>query len=278
MTTIKSAVQLAGTKISHVTDMPLLEAEILLTYLLNVPRSFLYAHAEDQLEVSIEQRFNQLIIHRAQGTPIAYLTNQKEFWSLILRVNESTLIPRPETELLVEKALELTTNPTASVLELGTGSGAIAIALAHERPHWHITAIDISQDALAIAQHNAQNYQLNQITFLHSDWFNALPPFQYDIIISNPPYIETSDIHLQQGDVRFEPQLALSSGIDGLTAIRHIIQKAPFFLKSNGFLLMEHGYQQDKAIAHLLKTHHFHQIECFKDLQGHPRVSVGYWK
>lgn len=275
-TTIKTALRFASQQLNDVTESPALEAEILMIYVLKVERSFLYAHSEDTLDPCLYLQFNQLVLKRCEGLPIAYIIHQQEFWSLSLYVDSSTLIPRPETELLVEKALERLNCSQANILELGTGSGAISIALAHERPNWLITAVDISEPTLEIAKKNATTHHLKQITFIQSDWYSALSSITFDMIISNPPYIETADPHLQHGDLRFEPPQALSSGADGLHAIKHIIMHAHQYLTQNGFLLLEHGYQQKVPVAELMRKYQFKKIECFQDLQGHPRATIGY--
>lgn len=276
MTTIKQALQDATRQLEHHEEARL-EAEVLLCHTLGVSRAFLYAHSDDSLPPNTEEAFNQLIYRRKQGEPVAYLTGSKEFWSLPLRVNLSTLIPRSETELLVEKTLLLAPDKACDVLELGTGSGAISIALAHEKPHWHFQATDISGAALETAMLNAQSLSLTHIHFLQSDWFSALPSgCFFDVIVSNPPYIEEDDPHLFQGDLRFEPKNALASGSDGLDALRTIINEAGHFLKPGGLLALEHGYQQADTVKALLQAKEFRNIICHRDLQGHPRVTTAY--
>lgn len=272
MTTIKQALEKAALRLKPHEEARL-DAEVLLCHALQASRAFLYAHSEDKLSPALDDAFGALIEARQAGQPIAYLTGVKEFWSLPLSVNPSTLIPRPETELLVETTLQLAPKETIDLLELGTGSGAISIALAHSRPHWRFTATDISDLALQTAQANAKELALTQIEFLNSDWFEDLPLKHVDMIVSNPPYIEENDPHLNQGDLRFEPQNALASGPDGLNALRSIICGATHFLKPQGFLLLEHGYQQAEAVKTLLEAQQFQKITCHLDLQGHPRVT-----
>ena len=277
MTTIKHALQQATARLKTTSSTPRIDAETLLLHTLKNTRAFLYAHDTDVLNPGVLATFEALIANRSLGVPIAYLTQSKEFWSLPLRVTPATLIPRPETELLVECTLALLAEQQqATILELGTGSGAIAIALAASRPDWHITACDISNDALNIATHNASQCKLNNITWIHSNWFQSIPPQTFDAIISNPPYLADNDPHLSQEDLRFEPRLALTSGADGLTALSHIIQTAPRYLKSQGCILLEHGYQQTEQVFHLLKTAHFEKLQNWLDLQHHPRVSGGF--
>ncbi|CAG0911586.1 unnamed protein product, partial [Cyprideis torosa] len=215
---------------------------------------------------------------RLSGQPIAHLLGYREFWNLTLKVTADTLIPRPDTELLVETALELLAEqPEAQILELGTGSGAIAIALARELPSAQIIASDISPAALQVATINARSYHADNISFLHSDWFSALPAGQcFDLILSNPPYIPTDDPHLQSGDVRFEPLSALVSGADGLNDIRHLIRHARNFLKPGAALLFEHGYDQGQQTVHLMQTAGYQHVRCLKDPAGHDRITLGH--
>lgn len=275
MTTIREAIQKAALTLS-LNDEARLEAEVLLAHTLNVSRSFLYAHATDELPFASLNAFEKLIEARQKGYPIAYLVGSKEFWSLSLMVNETTLIPRPETELLVETILALILKKSCRILELGTGSGAIAIALAHMRPDWHITAIDYSQDALKTAQQNAKFHGLKNIDFLVSDWFGNVPDEQFDVIVSNPPYLKDEDPHLKKGDLRFEPRQALTSGADGLQALRTIIANASRYLKSDGLLILEHGYEQSADVSALLNQQHFQNVHSKTDIQGHARVILGY--
>lgn len=254
------------------------DAEILLAHCLQKSRTWLFIWPEKEIASTTTTQFLNLIAKRTTGTPIAHLTGQREFWTLTLKVTPDTLIPRPETELLVETALSLLPAPladTPSVLDLGTGTGAIALSIASERPDISVTACDFSPAALAVAQENAQTNHIRNVQFHPSDWFSALPPQPFDLIVSNPPYIETNDPHLLQGDVRFEPISALASGKDGLDDIRRIVQEAPQWLKPDGWLLLEHGYNQGKAVTELLRAAGFTQVRCLPDLAGNDRVSIG---
>ncbi|MBD1389739.1 peptide chain release factor N(5)-glutamine methyltransferase [Neiella sp. HB171785] len=264
------------------------DAVALLTHVLQKPRSFLYTWPEQILSAEQEVKFRQLVTQRRDGLPVAHLTGEKEFWSLPLQVNSSTLIPRPDTECLVEWALELQLpepllhasqpQPQHRVLDLGTGTGAIALALASERPDWLLLAVDQQAQAVALARANARSLELANVSVLQSDWFGAVPDdFGFDLIVSNPPYIAEDDEHLSQGDVRFEPNSALTSGIDGLDDIRLIIDQAPQYLNDGGWLLLEHGYDQAQAVCDLLNQRGFSAVSWRSDLAGQPRVSGGQW-
>ncbi|MCC5792340.1 MAG: peptide chain release factor N(5)-glutamine methyltransferase [Legionellaceae bacterium] len=275
MTKLKTVLAEAARTLSN-SASPRLDAQLLLMHILAKPRSWLIAHDDDSVSEAQCDAFLALIAQRAQGIPLAYLTGHKEFWSLSLKVNAHTLIPRPETERLVELTLETLAGRThCQLLELGCGSGAISIALAHERPDWQITAVDYSAPALALAQENVQRCGIQNIRLLQSDWFSQLTKTEtFDAIISNPPYIAEGDPHLNREDIRHEPLIALVGGADGLEAIRHIIAHSPHYLKAQGWLLLEHGYDQRLAVHQLLQPH-FGQIQCWRDLAGVDRVSMG---
>ncbi|MFT3741304.1 MAG: peptide chain release factor N(5)-glutamine methyltransferase [Gammaproteobacteria bacterium] len=275
MTTIHEALRLSQQKLLQ-TENPPLEASLLLSAVLQVPRATLYAYPERTLTPDQQQQLNQFLERRAYGEPLAYLLQQKEFWSLTLQVTPDTLIPRPETEGLVEIALQrLDASKPQRVADLGTGSGAIALALASERPLWHITATDHSATALVVAQQNAQRLSLSNINFRLGDWCEALEnTFRYDAIVSNPPYIKINDEHLL-GEIRFEPNAALVSGADGLDAIREIIQQAPDYLRPEGWLLLEHGAEQGAAVRTLLQAAGFKDIFTARDLGQKERCSGG---
>ncbi len=277
MTDVRTALEEALRTLKDLSSDSRLEAEILLCEVLNKNRAYLFAHPETVINPSQLAQFAEFINQRAKGTPIAYITGHREFWSLSLKVNEATLIPRHETERLVELALELIPNkPDTSVLDLGTGSGAIALAIAKERPNWHIDACDSSEQALAIAQENAQNLKITNISFYHSNWFNNLPKKLYHCIVSNPPYIAEHDPHLDQGDVRFEPHSALVSGQKGLADLQYIIKNSIDYLLPSGLLLLEHGYDQKSHLRSILNESGYNNIQCWKDLLGHDRVSGGW--
>lgn len=258
-------------------NSPDLEAEILLCHILKKNRAYLFAYPETVLTPEQWQTFQDLMTQRAEGIPIAYLLGEREFWSLPLKVNEHTLIPRHETERLVELTLELVPNqPDTLILELGTGSGAIAIALAKERPNWHIDAVDISQEALSVAKQNVQTHQLNNITLYQSNWFSHLPSRQYHAIVSNPPYISEYDPHLQQGDLRFEPRNALVSSQEGLADLQCIINQGYEYLFPGGLLLLEHGYDQKFQVHTILNKLKYKNVQGWQDIEGNDRVSGGW--
>ncbi|MDH2024780.1 peptide chain release factor N(5)-glutamine methyltransferase [Stenotrophomonas maltophilia] len=254
------------------------EAELLLMHVLERPRSWLFAHATDPLPATAQAAFEALLARRAAGEPVAYLTGRRGFWTLDLRVDAATLIPRPETELLVELALErLPSDRPLSVADLGTGSGAIALALASERPLAQVLATDASPGALAMAARNAAHHELRNVRFAEGgqDWYAPLQGARFALIASNPPYIASEDPHLQQGDLRFEPASALASGIDGLDDIRRIVAGAPEHLQPAGWLLIEHGWDQGAAIRTLFDAAGFADVQTQQDLEQRDRVTLG---
>lgn len=268
-------------QLRHSSDSARIDAEILLAHCLQQSRTYLMTWPEKLVEAATLAHFEQLLAQRLQGHPIAHLIGERDFWTLQLQVSADTLIPRPETELLVETALQYLPAPQAGyqpkVLDLGTGSGAIALALASERPDCQVVACDASVAALQIAELNRQRYQLNNVSLHTSNWFAQLAPQHFDLIVSNPPYIEQDDPHLQQGDVRFEPLSALTAGSDGLDDLRHIISSSPQWLNQGAWLLLEHGYNQSKQVGELLTQAHFQQVGCLQDLAANDRVSLGQW-
>jgi len=275
---IKTALDTAKQYLTPITPTPLLDAEVLLASLLKVSRTFLYTHPEKIIPETVATCFATQIAQRAQHYPVAYLTGKRDFFSLELDVSPAVLIPRAETEHLIEIALSLLQKKQAHILELGTGSGAIALALAHENPQWELVAGDKSLEALIQAKNNAHKLNITNVTWVASDWFKALSPYPFDLIVSNPPYLSETDPYLTQGDLPHEPQQALISGADGLDALRHIIQESPHHLKKQGWLLLEHGFDQEKAVTHLLRQAGFTHIQCWKDYAGHARISGGTLK
>lgn len=255
-----------------------LEAEVLLLHVLGQPRAWLYAHADDELPSPQREAFEQLVQRRNAGEPVAYLTGTREFWSLALRVTDATLIPRADTERLVELALERLPPATPlRVADLGTGSGAIALAIASERPQARVVATDASAAALAVARQNAEFNKIPNVEFAEGSWLAAVAQRRFDLIVSNPPYIAADDAHLRQGDLRFEPHSALAAGADGLDDIRLIVAAAGPHLRDGAWLLLEHGFDQGGAVRALLEAAGFANVATWQDLCGLDRVSGGRW-
>lgn len=255
-------------------DTPRLDAELLLSHLTGWTRTSFRAWPERQPPACAVTEFRILVQRRVAGEPVAHLLGEQEFWSLPLEVKASTLIPRPDTECLVEAALELPVAWQATVLDLGTGTGAIALALASERPGWSVRACDSRHHAVELAVRNATNLGL-PVTVVLSNWFADLPSETYDLIVSNPPYVAAQDPHLKLGDVRFEPASALVSGTDGLDDIRHLVSAAPVRLNNGGWLLIEHGYDQGQAVRHLYSEAGFKNVETRQDYGGRDRFTLG---
>ncbi len=254
---------------------PTLDAELLLAAVLDRPRAYLAAHPEAQPDADTVRRFEALIERRAAGEPVAYLLGRKGFWTFELTVSAAVLVPRPETELLIERALALRPAAHGRVADLGTGSGAIAIALAIERPEWTVVATDQSPEVLALARRNAERLVPGRIELRAGSWCAALPAGAFDLLVSNPPYISTSDPAL--GALRFEPALALVSGPDGLGALRQIIATAPAHLAPGGWLVLEHGATQGQAVADELAARGFVTVRTHRDLAGRERMTEGQW-
>lgn len=253
-----------------------LDVELLLAAALGKPRSFLHTWPERIVSTEAAQAFAGYLQRRRTGEPVAYILGQQGFWSIDLEVATHTLIPRPETEMLVETALELLPGAIPHrLLDLGTGTGAIALSLAKDRPQWEVTAVDRVQEAVELAERNRRRLHLDNAQVLHSHWFSAVQGQRFDLILSNPPYIAASDPHLVEGDVRFEPSSALVSGTDGLDDLRLIVSQAPAHLESGGWLLLEHGYDQGPAVRDLLSGHGFEQIQTRRDLGDHERITFG---
>ncbi len=255
------------------------DVRLLLQQVLNVNHAWLISHASDVLSAAQMDAFNTLFQRRLAGEPMAYILGQREFYGLDLKTTSATLIPRPDTETLVEAALaKIPVDKKFSVLDLGTGTGAIALAIASKRPLANITAVDFSHEALKVAEENAKALKLNHVGFMQSNWFDALANHHFDLIVSNPPYIAKDDVHLNQGDLRFEPISALASGADGLDDIRIIVKQAPQYLNRNGWLMLEHGYDQAAAVASLMSERGFTQVSHVLDLAGIQRVTLGCWQ
>ena len=268
---LQSAVQL-----NHLSDTAVVDCELLLCHVLDVDRSYLKPWPDREVGAAAEKQFQQLLQRRIQGEPVAHLIGTQGFWTLDLRVSPDTLIPRPETELLIEAALELALPEQARVLDLGTGTGAIALALASERRQWQISAVDLMPKAVELARTNCQHHQLNNVEIFQSCWFAQIPPQHFNLIVSNPPYIEDGDEHLSQGDVRFEPASALVSGVDGLDDLRQLIAESVNYLVDGGWLMVEHGYQQGPAVRKCFHQAGFAAVETRSDLNGLERITLGY--
>ena len=276
MPTIKTLLAHAANSLTNHSDSPLLDAEVLLGFVLNKPRTYLRAWCDNTLTDQQISAFEALIKQRLQGNPIAYLTGTREFWSRDFTVTPDVLIPRPDTELLIELSLELIPkNYALNLIDLGTGSGIIAVTLAAERPNAHVTAVDASLAAVAVAMQNARQHQLTNIEFYQSDWFANVPRLLFDMAISNPPYIGSDDEHLQQGDVRFEPKTALIAEDQGLSDIQIIADKARGYLKPAGHLLIEHGYNQAPQVQAIFNALAYDKVQSYLDLSGQPRVTYG---
>ncbi|MGA3698307.1 peptide chain release factor N(5)-glutamine methyltransferase [Enterobacteriaceae bacterium TYF_5] len=259
------------------SDSPKRDAEILLGYVTQRTRAYLIAFNETVLSLDELEQLSQLLTRRIKGEPIAYLVGEREFWSLPLKVSPATLIPRPDTECLVEKALEKLPSEPTRILDLGTGTGAIALAMASERPDCHIIGVDFQAEAVVLAQENATNLALNNTEFMESCWFSSLSGYQFGMIISNPPYIDENDEHIHQGDVRFEPLTALVAGKNGFADIEIIVETARQFLTDNGWVLLEHGWQQGEGVRNIFIDKGYCCVETFRDYGGNERVTVGRW-
>ena len=252
-----------------------IDADVLLAHVLSVNRTYLYAYPEKELSQQQISQFKQRWQQRRQGKPLAYIIGEKEFWGLTLKVTPSTLIPRPETELVVSEMLaRLPAEKTLSIADLGTGSGAIALALASERKHWQIMATDISQEALNVAQENAKRLGITNVKFLQGQWCAALGNNQFHSIVSNPPYIAETDVHLNQASLQAEPQIALRAGQDGLAALSMIIKQAPRYLWPGGSVFVEHGFDQGQAVRTLFSQYEYQHSETKHDLAGNDRLTV----
>jgi release factor glutamine methyltransferase len=277
-TTIKALLERARARLAGGCADPRLDAEVLMAHVLGRDRSWLYAHADESLPAAEAERFATLLERRGGGVPVSQITGRRAFWKLDLAVSPATLIPRPETEHLVEAALHTALPADARVLDLGTGSGAVALALAIERPGWRICAVDRSQAALLVARANAHEHGLDHVDMLVSDWFGALREAPlFDLVVSNPPYIPDQDPHLARGDLRFEPRAALAAGVDGLDAIARIVDAAPRHLRPGGWLWLEHGYDQQEAVSDLLQARGFSTVTRQRDLAGLPRDTGARW-
>ncbi len=277
--TIHNCLTQAAIVLQNTSESPRLDAEVLLSTLLKRDRTYLYAYRETVIAEDIAQVFFQYVARRQRGEPIAHITGSREFWSLPISVNNSTLIPRPDTELLVETALHLCDKKNARVLDLGTGTGAIALALAKEKSTWQIDAVDKQVDAVQLARRNAEALALCNVRIYESDWFAAVPASQcFDMVISNPPYIAADDKHLAEGDVRFEPRSALVAADEGYADLFFIARTAKIFLCDAGVLLLEHGYTQGEKLRVYLQQCGYSNIHTVCDYGGNERVTHAVWR
>ena len=269
--------QLSSHNISDdgLSESAAIDSKVLLAACLQCEVVYLHTWPERWLDKLQVKTFQSYISQRILGYPVAHIIGYRDFWTLRLKVSAATLIPRPETELLVEIALSLDLAKDANVVDLGTGTGAIALALASEKPDWFITGLDKSPEAVLLAKDNAALHKLERVNFIQSDWFYAVKQQKFALIVTNPPYIEDDNHYLQQGDVRFEPSSALISGFDGLDDIRLIVSQSKHYLADNGWIVIEHGYQQSDQVTDILSANGFHQIRNEYDLNGLPRVSLG---
>lgn len=260
-----------ASRLEAISDSPALDIQVILCHVLGKSRSYLYSHSEDKLPESQLTTFFELLRRRQNGEPVVHLTGTKGFWNIELSVNPTVLIPRPETELLVELALSLEQDQIKSMVDLGTGSGAIAISLARERPDWIVFATDITTGAITTARRNALSNNAN-VNFIQGHWCRPLADMRFDLIVSNPPYIKANDPHLAQPELKYEPLVALISDIDGLTALREIIANSKRHLNPGGRIILEHGYDQSNKVCAMLASNGYHSIEAYQDIANTDRA------
>lgn len=275
--TVAQAIAWASQQFSNTSESPKLDAQVLLLHILEKPKSYLFAWPEAKLSEAQQHCFVELVARREKGEPIAHITGTREFWSLPFYVNPSTLIPRPDTETLVDYVLGLNLGDDTRLLDLGTGTGAIALSLASEKPSWSITAVDFSADAVALAKRNREALDLPQVTILQGSWFEPLDDAVFDVIVSNPPYIDPADPHLSQGDVRFEPLSALIADKEGYADLFHIIEQGKHHLKSGGVMVLEHGFEQADVVQNFFAQLAYINILTIKDMAGCDRITVATW-
>ena len=275
--TLAEALAWASSQLVEISDTAKLDAEVMLLHVIHKQRSYLYTWPDERLTSEQVTAFKQMVQRRAIGTPIAHIVGEREFWSLPFMVNPTTLIPRPDTEILVETALNLPLADNSKVLDLGTGTGAIALSLAFERSSWEITAVDKVIEAVALAKANRDNLKLPQVNILQSDWFDAITQYDFNLIVSNPPYIDEEDEHLSQGDVRFEPQSALTAGEHGYADLFHIADCARDYLAPGGYLLLEHGFGQAITVRNKMIELGYEAVSTVRDFGSNDRCTLGRW-
>ncbi|AIY66973.1 peptide chain release factor N(5)-glutamine methyltransferase [Pseudoalteromonas piratica] len=274
---LSQALAFGASALTPSSESPKLDAEVLLLATINRSRTYLFTWPEKELSDEQQARFLSFIEQRSQGKPVAHITQYREFWSLNFKVSPATLIPRPDTETLVELALDKAINKQGKLLDLGTGTGAIALSLASELPDWQVTAVDYQLDAVLLANENKSQLGITNAEMLQSDWFSALAGEKFDLIVSNPPYIDPQDPHLQQGDVRFEPLSALIAEKKGMADLEFIITKSREYLNESGWLLLEHGYDQGQLVRDFFAKMAYKVITTEKDLGGNDRVTLAQW-
>ncbi|ABO24777.1 peptide chain release factor N(5)-glutamine methyltransferase [Shewanella loihica] len=275
--TLAQALEWASTRLQDVSDSAKLDAEVMLLHIIHKQRSYLYTWPDERLTSEQVTEYKQMVGRRELGTPIAHIVGEREFWSLPFMVNPTTLIPRPDTEILVETALNLPLAENAKVLDLGTGTGAIALSLAFERSNWQITAVDKVLEAVALAKANRDNLKLPQVEVLQSDWFDAINRYDFNLIVSNPPYIDEEDEHLSQGDVRFEPHSALTAGEHGYADLFYIAEAARDYLAPGGYLLLEHGFGQALTVRDKMIELGYEAVATVRDFGSNDRCTLGRW-
>ncbi|MCL1043116.1 peptide chain release factor N(5)-glutamine methyltransferase [Shewanella marisflavi] len=275
--TLAQALEWASTRLQDVSDSAKLDAEVMLLHVIHKQRAHLYTWPDERLTSEQVTEYKQMVARRLLGTPIAHIVGEREFWSLPFMVNPTTLIPRPDTEILVETALNLPLADNAKVLDLGTGTGAIALSLAFERSNWQITAVDKVLEAVVLAKANRDNLKLPQVEVLQSDWFDAITHYDFNLIVSNPPYIDEEDEHLSQGDVRFEPHSALTAGEHGYADLFHIATAARDYLAPGGYLLLEHGFGQAITVRDKMIELGYEAVSTVRDFGSNDRCTLGRW-
>ncbi|WP_428612587.1 peptide chain release factor N(5)-glutamine methyltransferase, partial [Shewanella sp.] len=273
--TLAQALEWASTRLQDVSDSAKLDAEVMLLHVIHKQRTHLYTWPDERLTSEQVTEYKQMVARRLLGTPIAHIVGEREFWSLPFMVNPTTLIPRPDTEILVETALNLPLADNAKVLDLGTGTGAIALSLAFERSNWQITAVDKVLEAVVLAKANRDNLKLPQVEVLQSDWFDAITHYDFNLIVSNPPYIDEEDEHLSQGDVRFEPHSALTAGEHGYADLFHIATAARDYLAPGGYLLLEHGFGQAITVRDKMIELGYEAVSTVRDFGSNDRCTLG---
>ncbi|GGI83465.1 release factor glutamine methyltransferase [Shewanella hanedai] len=275
--TLSEALAWASPQLLDVSDTPKLDAEVMLLHIIHKQRGYLYTWPDERLTSEQITDYTKMVARRVIGTPIAHIVGEREFWSLPFMVNPTTLIPRPDTEILVETALNLPLAETAKVLDLGTGTGAIALSLAYEKPQWQITAVDKIIEAVALAKANRAHLKLPQVEIVQSDWFDSISCYDFDLIVSNPPYIDETDAHLEEGDVRFEPHSALTASEHGFADLYHIAECARDYLKPGGYLLLEHGFGQAIQLRDKMIELGYENVATVRDFGSNDRCTLGRW-